>query len=272
MWAVKGHYYSTDRSFYNYPYMFGLLFGLGLYARYQADPEAFRRSYDDLLSSTGLADAATLANALRHRHPHAGFWRASLDMIRADIDRFERLIAVETGLPMIGEPDSSASPALPMNEAQPEDEIIDAGEDRIIWLSFGREWPKLAVHWAVRVQRGDLDYPLGAGDIDAMPPRGGDAAAAWADLRERAMQEAQQAIAARATPAAADRPSLLGRLFGRNSKLAALFRPPPPKRPERRAGSSGMLACNVGMSRVARSMVCSIGTIRWCRASGTPRL
>ena len=31
MWAAKGHYYST-RSFYNFPYMFGLLFGLGLYA------------------------------------------------------------------------------------------------------------------------------------------------------------------------------------------------------------------------------------------------
>ena len=34
MWAVKGHYYSTGRSFYNYPYMFGLLFGLGLYAHF----------------------------------------------------------------------------------------------------------------------------------------------------------------------------------------------------------------------------------------------
>ena len=28
MWAAKGHYYSTGSSFYNFPYMFGLLFGL----------------------------------------------------------------------------------------------------------------------------------------------------------------------------------------------------------------------------------------------------
>jgi hypothetical protein len=42
MWAMKPHYYSTGRSFYNYPYMFGLLFGLGLYARYQQDPETFK--------------------------------------------------------------------------------------------------------------------------------------------------------------------------------------------------------------------------------------
>ena len=40
MWAAKGHYYGS--TFYNYPYMFGLLFGLGLYARYEAEPEAFK--------------------------------------------------------------------------------------------------------------------------------------------------------------------------------------------------------------------------------------
>ncbi|MDP9358253.1 MAG: M3 family oligoendopeptidase, partial [Chloroflexota bacterium] len=43
MWAVKSHYYSPGRSFYNYPYMFGLLFGLGLYAHYREEPEGFRR-------------------------------------------------------------------------------------------------------------------------------------------------------------------------------------------------------------------------------------
>ena len=33
MWAVKGTTTVTDLSYYNYPYLFGLLFGLGLYAR-----------------------------------------------------------------------------------------------------------------------------------------------------------------------------------------------------------------------------------------------
>ena len=58
MWAAKPHYYGS--SFYNWPYTFGLLFGIGLYARYQEDPERFRGGYDDLLSSTGLGDAVTL--------------------------------------------------------------------------------------------------------------------------------------------------------------------------------------------------------------------
>lgn len=92
MWAVKQHYYSTTRWFYNYPYMFGLLFGLGLYARYQQAPEAFREEYDELLSSTGLADAATLAARFGIDLHSQAFWRASLDVIRADINRFEELV------------------------------------------------------------------------------------------------------------------------------------------------------------------------------------
>jgi len=92
MWAMKPHYYSTGRSFYNYPYMFGLLFGLGLYARYQQDPETFKRGYDDLLSSTGMADAATLAGRFGIDLRTEDFWRASLEIIRQDIDQFEALI------------------------------------------------------------------------------------------------------------------------------------------------------------------------------------
>lgn len=91
MWAVKQHYYSSARSFYNYPYMFGLLFGLGLYARYQQDPDAFKQGYDDLLSSTGLADAATLAARFGIDLHSEAFWNASLDVVRKDIAQFEAL-------------------------------------------------------------------------------------------------------------------------------------------------------------------------------------
>ncbi|HLJ32085.1 MAG TPA: M3 family oligoendopeptidase [Ktedonobacteraceae bacterium] len=90
MWAMKPHYYSTY-SFYNYPYMFGLLFGLGLYARYQEDPDTFKKGYDELLSSTGLADAATLAAHFGIDIRSTAFWRSSLDIIRRDIERFEML-------------------------------------------------------------------------------------------------------------------------------------------------------------------------------------
>ncbi len=89
MWAAKPHYYGS--SYYNYPYMFGLLFGLGLYARYQQDPEGFKAGYDDLLSSTGMYDAATLADRFGIDIRSTDFWRSSLDIIVASIDQFEAL-------------------------------------------------------------------------------------------------------------------------------------------------------------------------------------
>ena len=64
MWAVKPHYFTP---FYNWPYTFGLLFGIGLYAKYVEDPERFRAGYDDLLSATGMADAASLTGPVRLR-------------------------------------------------------------------------------------------------------------------------------------------------------------------------------------------------------------
>ena len=92
MWAVKPHYYSTSLSFYNYPYMFGLLFGLGLYAQYLDNPDGFKKRYDELLSSTGLDGAAELAAGFGIDIRKSDFWRASLDVVRADIDKFEVLV------------------------------------------------------------------------------------------------------------------------------------------------------------------------------------
>ena len=89
MWAVKGHYYGP--TFYNYPYTFGLLFGLGIYAQYQKDPDQFRARYDEFLSSTGLADARTLGNRFGVDVTRIEFWRSSLDIVRAHITEFGRL-------------------------------------------------------------------------------------------------------------------------------------------------------------------------------------
>lgn len=96
MWAAKSHYYSVARPFYNFPYMFGLLFGLGLYARYRQDPERFRAGYDELLSATGLADAAELAARFGIDIRTPEFWTASLDIERQDIGRFIALVGNST--------------------------------------------------------------------------------------------------------------------------------------------------------------------------------
>ncbi len=88
MWAAKGHYYSPGYSFYNFPYMFGHLFSLGLYAIYRAEPDNFLPKYDALLSKTGLADAATLCAEFGVDLSTSAFWDGSLAIISSDIDKF----------------------------------------------------------------------------------------------------------------------------------------------------------------------------------------
>ncbi|HVF12077.1 MAG TPA: M3 family oligoendopeptidase [Actinomycetota bacterium] len=90
MWAVKPHYYIA--SYYNWPYTFGLLFGTGLYAQYLEDPEKFRAGYDDLLSCTGMEDAAALTARFGFDIRDTGFWRSSLDIIKGRIDEFVALV------------------------------------------------------------------------------------------------------------------------------------------------------------------------------------
>ncbi|MFL5758480.1 MAG: M3 family oligoendopeptidase [Thermomicrobiales bacterium] len=94
MWAVKSHYYDARHGFYNFPYMFGLLFGLGLYARYLESDESFKAGYDELLSLTGMADAASLAARFGIDLRSVEFWRSSLALIAADIDRLAALTGI----------------------------------------------------------------------------------------------------------------------------------------------------------------------------------
>jgi oligoendopeptidase F len=88
MWAWKPHYYGPNLSFYNYPYAFGLLFGLGLYAIYQERGEAFLPEYDALLASTGEGTAADLASRFGIDLRQPGFWQSSMGVIEVRIKRY----------------------------------------------------------------------------------------------------------------------------------------------------------------------------------------
>jgi len=91
MWLLKPHYYGSH--FYNWPYTYGLLFGLGLFARYRDDPERFRAGYDDLLSRAGMDTAEELGAAFGLDVTDEGFWTASLDVVRSRIGQYETLAA-----------------------------------------------------------------------------------------------------------------------------------------------------------------------------------
>jgi oligoendopeptidase F len=91
MWALKPHYYSSH--FYNWPYTYGLLFGLGLFAQYQQDPQRFSAHYDDALSRAGMNTAEELGRVFGFDVTDGAFWNASLDVIRQRIAGYEALVA-----------------------------------------------------------------------------------------------------------------------------------------------------------------------------------
>lgn len=88
MWTWKPHYYSAGLSFYNFPYAFGMLFGVGLYAIYKQRGAAFVPDYKALLSSTGEAPAAELAARFGIDIRSKQFWADSLAEIGKRIDRY----------------------------------------------------------------------------------------------------------------------------------------------------------------------------------------
>jgi oligoendopeptidase F len=89
MWLLKPHYYQAH--FYNWPYTYGMLFGLGLFAKYREDPERFRQGYADALSRAGIDSAEELAARFGIDVTSEDFWTASLDVCRARIDEYQRL-------------------------------------------------------------------------------------------------------------------------------------------------------------------------------------
>ena len=95
MWVLKPHYYGSH--FYNWPYTYGLLFGLGLYAKYQENPTKFRDGYDTVLSRAGMDTAEELGESFGLDVTSEAFWTASLDVLRTRMADYERLAQPHLG-------------------------------------------------------------------------------------------------------------------------------------------------------------------------------
>lgn len=92
-WASKLHFSIPEVSFYNYPYLFGYLFSIGVYAQREAKGEHFYRDYVSLLRDTGSMRAEEVVQKhLQMDLTQETFWQQSLDRVSQQIDEFERLI------------------------------------------------------------------------------------------------------------------------------------------------------------------------------------
>ncbi len=80
-----------------HPYTFGLLFGLGLFQRFRAEPDGFRCQYHDLLSRTGMADAVTLTREMQIDLHDDRFWEASTQALKTRIVTYVDAVASLNG-------------------------------------------------------------------------------------------------------------------------------------------------------------------------------
>ncbi|MBW3694929.1 M3 family oligoendopeptidase [Vibrio sp. T187] len=92
-WASKLHFSISEVSFYNYPYLFGYLFSKGVYAQRDAKGDQFYSDYVSLLRDTGSMMAEeVVAKHLGMDLTQVDFWQQSIDMVKAQVDEFERLL------------------------------------------------------------------------------------------------------------------------------------------------------------------------------------
>ncbi|CAH0231513.1 M3 family oligoendopeptidase [Peribacillus sp. Bi134] len=91
-WASKLHFYITGVPFYNFPYTFGYLFSLGIYANALKEPAGFEEKYIALLKDTGSMKVEDLAEK------HLGvdletrdFWEEAVNACMEDVEEFMRL-------------------------------------------------------------------------------------------------------------------------------------------------------------------------------------
>ncbi|MEC9240354.1 MAG: M3 family metallopeptidase, partial [Pseudomonadota bacterium] len=92
-WANKLHFFISGLSFYNFPYLFGYLFSLGVYAKRLSFGDEFFRRYEGLLLDTGRMTAEDLAaKHLDVDLTRPDFWRETVAMLKPRVNHFEKLV------------------------------------------------------------------------------------------------------------------------------------------------------------------------------------
>ncbi|MGR6898718.1 M3 family oligoendopeptidase [Rummeliibacillus sp. BSL5] len=91
-WASKLHFHKTGTPFYNFPYTFGYLFSLGIYAHALEQGNDFEDEYIALLQDTGRMTVEDLAKKhLNVDLTKPDFWEKAIHLCIEDINEFMQL-------------------------------------------------------------------------------------------------------------------------------------------------------------------------------------
>jgi len=88
-WASKLHFYMSVLPFYNFPYTFGYLLSLGLFALAGERGPAFAEQYDNFLLATGAYDTEqAVQQTVGYDLTTPDFWHKSLDIVEQRVKEF----------------------------------------------------------------------------------------------------------------------------------------------------------------------------------------
>ncbi|MCU9613956.1 M3 family oligoendopeptidase [Caldibacillus lycopersici] len=91
-WASKLHFYITGTPFYNFPYTFGYLFSLGIYARALGEGKGYEEKYIALLKDTASMTVEDLAKKhLNVDLTKRDFWESAVNLCIEDVEEFLEL-------------------------------------------------------------------------------------------------------------------------------------------------------------------------------------
>ena len=91
-WASKLHFSMSGMGFYNYPYLFGYLFSLGIYAQKEKAGDNFEEKYLNILRDTGSMTAEALVQKhLGQDISSTEFWLDSIGIVEKSLQQFEQL-------------------------------------------------------------------------------------------------------------------------------------------------------------------------------------
>ena len=95
-WASKLHFYITGVPFYNFPYTFGYLFSLSIYAKALEEGEGFEEKYMALLRDTAIMSVEDLAmKHLGEDITKQEFWAKGVALCVKDVEEFLELTSVK---------------------------------------------------------------------------------------------------------------------------------------------------------------------------------
>ncbi|MDW0117833.1 M3 family oligoendopeptidase [Sporosarcina thermotolerans] len=95
-WASKLHFYITGTPFYNFPYTFGYLFSLSIYAKALTEGESFEQKYMALLRDTAIMSVEDLAmKHLGEDITKEEFWAKGVALCVKDVEEFLKIASEE---------------------------------------------------------------------------------------------------------------------------------------------------------------------------------